>query len=140
MKLEFIGPFAELKTLGFEFQRLYAANYMQWGHDASDIRVWKKGREVTCNQLPEDMLAQMALFMEYGQTFEKAPTGDFAIAYWNNVDKCVSNRDDGFRQAQIEESTEYPTAWQQYTIKGDTMRMIQQLYDRRWVQVDQSNR
>ena len=51
--LKFIGSYKDLKPNGFEFQRLYANNYMQWCKeiDGQTIRVWKKGNDVEINAL-----------------------------------------------------------------------------------------
>lgn len=135
-RIEFTGPFAELKTLGFEFQRLYAMNYMQWHHEPSQIRVWKKGRDVTCNQLPDDMLAQVLLFLEHNQTFNKARIGDYYHAYWNTIDKHVSQRSEAYEAAQVAENTPFPQSWQHVPIHGDTMAMLIKLKELRWIQAE----
>lgn len=47
-KLEFLGRYSELKAHGYKFQKLYAANYMQWSYGDFNhrIRIWKKGNSV----------------------------------------------------------------------------------------------
>ena len=45
--IKFTGKYNELKKMGFEFQRLFANNYMQWCNEEMGIRVWKKGGDVT---------------------------------------------------------------------------------------------
>lgn len=47
--IKFTGAYGKLKAMGFAFQRLYAANYMQWCN--GDTRVWKKGANVTHDRL-----------------------------------------------------------------------------------------
>jgi len=53
--LKFIGPYKALKGDGFQFQRLYARNYMQWcktvGPEPNNIRIWKKGNDVEFDDL-----------------------------------------------------------------------------------------
>ena len=43
--IKFTGKYADLKPMGFEFQKLYAANYMQWHNDG--MRVWKRAGDVS---------------------------------------------------------------------------------------------
>lgn len=54
-QIEFIGDYSKLKSMGFEFQKLFAGNYMQWSFetdkDVSYTRIWKKGAEVTVDDL-----------------------------------------------------------------------------------------
>lgn len=47
--IRFTGDYSKLKSMGYGFQKLYAANYMQWCN--GDTRVWKKGAEVTLDTL-----------------------------------------------------------------------------------------
>jgi len=48
-RIKFIGKYNELKSLGYDFQKLYAGDYMQWskGDDYNKVRVWKRGDDVT---------------------------------------------------------------------------------------------
>lgn len=43
--VKFTGDYAELKNMGFEFQKLYGNNYMQWSKNG--FRVWKRGHDIT---------------------------------------------------------------------------------------------
>jgi hypothetical protein len=45
--IRFNGDYSKLKKQGFKFQKLYAANYMQWCRPDLNLRVWKKGGDVT---------------------------------------------------------------------------------------------
>lgn len=47
--VQFTGDYARLKSMDYSFQKLYAANYQQWNKD--DIRIWRKGRRVTHDEL-----------------------------------------------------------------------------------------
>ena len=43
--VKFTGDYSKLKSMGFEFQKLFANNYMQWCRN--HFRVWKKGGDIT---------------------------------------------------------------------------------------------
>ena len=131
-KIAFTGPYPELKALGFEFQKLYASNYMQWHHEDSDLRVWKKGAEVTCNQYPDDMTAQLLVMLEHGVRPNKYM--GLYIAYWNTVQKYASINDDDYKMAQIVEGVPYPSSWREVTIKPETIDMLINLKERGWIQ------
>ncbi len=47
--LKFTGKYAELKKMGYSFQKLYAKNYMQWNKNG--VRVWKNGAEITLENI-----------------------------------------------------------------------------------------
>lgn len=61
--VRFTGDFAQLKKLGYDFQKLYAANYQQW--NKGSVRVWRKGSDVTLDQYLDEHFAQLvALLIE----------------------------------------------------------------------------
>lgn len=62
--VKFTGDFSELKKLGYSFQKLYAANYQQWNKD--NIRVWKKGQEVTHDDLGNQFPAVLNMLLKMG--------------------------------------------------------------------------
>ena len=43
--IKFTGDYSKLNSMGFTFQKLYAANYMQW--EKGGLRIWKKGHDIT---------------------------------------------------------------------------------------------
>ena len=57
--LKFTGDYKKLKSMGFEFQKLYANNYMQW--HKNHFRVWKKGSDITHDEYD---LYQLVKFLQ----------------------------------------------------------------------------
>lgn len=47
--IKFTGDFGKLKSMGYEFGKLFASNYMQWSRGGT--RVWKKGGDVTLERV-----------------------------------------------------------------------------------------
>lgn len=43
--LKFTGKYAELKNMGYKFQKLYASNYMSWNRNS--VFIFKKGSDIT---------------------------------------------------------------------------------------------
>ncbi len=43
--LKFTGEYKQLKTMGYEFQKLFAGNYMQWHKNG--LRIFKRGSDIT---------------------------------------------------------------------------------------------
>jgi len=58
--VKFTGQYNKLKSMGFEFQKLHAMNYMQW--ERNDFRIWKKGSEITHDEL------RLYTFMKFLET------------------------------------------------------------------------
>lgn len=49
--IEFIGDFKFLKKIDFDFGYAFSSRYKSWTREG--ISVWKKGMDVTINQLPD---------------------------------------------------------------------------------------
>ena len=47
--VRFTGDYAQLKGLGYEFQKLHAANYMSWNKNG--VFIFKKGADVTHGEI-----------------------------------------------------------------------------------------
>lgn len=60
----YTGEYSILKNLGYNFQKLYAANYQQW--NKGDIRVWKRGRVVTHDELGGRFPAVLNILLNLG--------------------------------------------------------------------------
>jgi len=76
--IKFTGDYSKLKSMGYEFQALYASNYMQWskasdGEWSPTTRVWKKGTEVTMDALTNYEGAFFELYMDYKNRGEEIP-------------------------------------------------------------------
>lgn len=59
--IKFVGDYSKLKFRGYSFQRLFASNYMQW--EKNGLRVWKKGAELTIDELTNFEGAFFELFL-----------------------------------------------------------------------------
>ena len=76
--IKFTGDYSKLKSMGYEFQALYASNYMQWskasdGEWSPTTRVWKKGTEVTMDALTNYEGTFFELYMDYKNRGEELP-------------------------------------------------------------------
>lgn len=47
--VKFTGEYGKLKTMGYTFQKLYAANYMSWHR--GDLFIFKKGHDITHSEM-----------------------------------------------------------------------------------------
>ena len=101
--IKFTGDYSKLKPMGYEFQRLFAGNYMQWskasdGEWSPTTRIWKKGTEVTMDALTNYEGAFFELYMEYKTNGKEIPwytstslgTHTWLRVITNNVDRTVS--------------------------------------------------
>ena len=103
--IKFIGDYSRLMSMGYEFQKLYASNYMQWskasdGEWSPTTRIWKKGAEVTMDALTNYEGAFFELYMDYKTKGKEIPipwytSTSFGTHTWlrvitNNVDRTVS--------------------------------------------------
>jgi len=101
--IKFIGDYSKLMSMGYEFQKLYASNYMQWskqsdGEWSPTTRIWKKGTEVTMDALTNYEGVFFELYMEYKANGKDIPwhtSTSFGTHTWlrvitNNVDRTVS--------------------------------------------------
>jgi hypothetical protein len=101
--IKFTGDYSKLKSMGYEFQRLYANNYMQWskpsnGEWSPTTRVWKKGADVTMDALTNYEGAFFELYMDYKTRGEELPwhtsmyhgKTTYLRVITNNVDHSIS--------------------------------------------------
>ena len=113
MDVKFIGAYRDLKHIGFKFQKLYAMNYMQWHHEPSDIRIWKKGNDVTCNQYPRDTLGFLCVLLDENAKFTR---------YLNHVMLWYDRIDDNMTYVKPEHWQQGD--WQEIAVKPETMLML----------------
>lgn len=80
--LAFHGDYSALKGMGFKFQKLYANNYMQWELETqkhlSSIRIWKRGGDVTVDELTNYEGSFFAGFLALREKGETPRTPRFA--------------------------------------------------------------
>ena len=111
--IKFTGEFGKLKSMGFEFQKLYASNYMQWCND--ETRVWKKGCDVTMDRIPCEGLF-FELYMQHRDSLPWSKPGPFGGTYlrviYDRRNETVSfgyNEYTRQRRAAMDDpSSEYP--------------------------------
>jgi hypothetical protein len=83
--ITFNGDYSALKGMGYTFQKLFADNYMQWCK--GDVRVWKKGAEVTVGRLCNYEGAFFDLVLDYMAREEPLPFNDRnTLRYYTNND------------------------------------------------------
>lgn len=145
--IKFTGEYGKLKDMGFKFQKLYASNYMQWHNEATELRVWKKGTEVTYERLTgaEGTLLQMIQDNVpftvrndmYGKKGKKLIT---IIRNKATLELSADTRpyyEQEKRRGPLWEDTgkTFEGVWSIEIIKYDTMVMLQDMLRRGWVEV-----
>lgn len=80
--LKFTGDYAKLKSMGYTFCKLFAANYMAWSKGG--MFIYKKGAEVTDGNLD---LGKFMLFMEAQPLVRDYGTGISFFKFYTNVDE-----------------------------------------------------
>jgi len=76
--IKFVGDYSKLKSMGYEFQKLFAGNYMQWckrsdGKFSSSTRIFKKGAEVCLDRLTNYEGSFFELYMDYKNNGKDLP-------------------------------------------------------------------
>lgn len=74
--VRFKGDYKELKNLGFKFQKLYARNYMQWGNEELGLRVWKRGKDITFDEM------NLYTLLKFLETYPTVRKMDGYIAFY----------------------------------------------------------
>lgn len=145
----FTGEYDQLKSMGFEFQKLYANNYQQW--NLEDLRVWKKGAELTFDRDPNRFAMILDFLMTVG--FENIPYQDSTIfddysyckLYMNTIThECTTDEEPHFQEmkriAQAMKNNEEnipDTPWASIAlVKGDkSLEMLRELCERKWINI-----
>ena len=148
-QISFTGDYSQLKTMGFKFQKLYAANYMQWHHEESGIHIWKKGADVTINCVTgmEGQLLQMMLDkVEF--TMKKSLVNIdhcYYVMYKNNLTNTLHLDGSRYKEESKNKMQRYnrdsenynpsPDIWSALSVNLHVMSMLQKFIELDWVKV-----
>lgn len=156
--VKFTGDFAQLKDLGYSFQKLYAANYQQWNKD--DLRVWKKGQDVTHDELGDRFPAVLNLLLKMGianlpfetcryfsdtswlrlyihkDTYECTPDStnyrEGRKHFWASIDKRKEEEEKG-----LEPRTELPEeVWKELVFTPESVSALRELAEKGWITLE----
>lgn len=153
--IQFTGDYAELKTLGFAFQRLFAGNYMQWGKGS--VSVWKKGQDVTIGLLGDHDAKAYAFLLPLLNTpeFNISSLVEFdCLAFYvhkesgelttdkTGYQKCFMSYAKAFINANekgipASEIKPTPNPWQELLIPLNEFEPIIALHDKGWLKLVQ---
>lgn len=105
-KIRFTGDYSQLKSMGYSFQKLYAGNYMQWANESTEhlcsTRVWKKGAEVTIDELTNYEGFFFDELLKLKATGKKLPITNFGLIEFI---ACPVTREISFDQKDMEDYT-----------------------------------
>ena len=142
-QIGFTGDYSQLKHMGFEFQKLYAANYMQWCHEDADIRIWKKGADLCISRI-QGMEGQLLQMMLDNTTFHirRNRLGFFLTMYKDRLTNTLSLDESGYA-AEVKRDGDSIRAgldlvgrrWEAFAMNRDTMLMLQKLGKLGWIHV-----
>jgi len=151
--LKFTGDYKKLKKMGFEFQKLYASNYMQW--HKNHFRVWKKGSDITHDEYD---LYQLVKFLKTNPKVKsyKDKDGNLESITFYKFRDSNSDRDYYYGERNEENSKRYadnqkawlnlsedapdedvPPSYDWAWVKKDTLDFLQELKDLDWYELVQ---
>jgi len=149
--IKFTGDYSKLKSMGYAFQRLYAGNYMQWCSEngEGDLRVWKRGAELTIGPFINHEGALLAQLIEYRESDTVLKLKYNCVPIWIHNDSGeVSFDDDTMFAGHMEVMTKWHEAikanestddlelypWTQVPTKTKLIQDIMALYDMGWIE------
>ena len=148
--IKFTGVYTELKNMGYTFQKLYASNYMQWCHDDTGIRVWKKGADVTIDAVVNYTGQFLEVLLNGGLTLKTSsffPNSEpYAVVYTNRDTRELTGDDTGYfnqMKAFADASKagddaafdSLPYDWESHVISLNLMRKLGELNKLGWIEV-----
>lgn len=162
LSIRFVGKYAELKNMGFTFQKLFAGNYMQWskGH----IRVWKYGEDVTIDMLTnfegnflkillankQNKVPLLPVDKESGRVivYQNEVTGEIFLTPEEFNKACEATRNELLEECRTPEGTLDPKTqeiiskmrihnadWQKKYHKQEDLNPLLELIDKGWIEL-----
>lgn len=150
--IKFTGDYAKLKSMGYEFQRLYAGNYMQWCSDNGNghLRVWKRGAELTIGPYINHEGSLLSMLIRYRERDKPLPLKHNAVPVWINRDTSEASLDDATHwKGHMDNMTLWHDTlkagkstddlplygWTQVPASTKLIQDIMALYDMDWIEV-----
>ena len=125
--IKFIGDYSKLKPMGFEFQRLYASNYMQWHKDG--YRVWKKGAELTIDKVSNSEGEFFKLLLGYREHNTPLTLTRGVFVVWKNW----ANDELSFTPPDERDDLD----WSSITFTTDELTFLMSLYDKGFISFEE---
>lgn len=141
--LKFTGDYAELKNLGYKFQKLFANNYMSWSKNR--VFIFKKGSDITHGNID---LYKLVMFLKTNPivrsngksiSFFKFYTNEDTNEYEyypitkENITKYRANLDE-WGKWDKDSGIQAPECMSMEHVGNDLMEQIKELTDRGWVE------
>lgn len=82
--LKFTGNYNKLQEMGYEFQKLYASNYMQWHKDG--LRIFKRGADITHGNINLYKLVKLMRGLESDNDVKQSEKCVSFYKFYSNVD------------------------------------------------------
>jgi len=116
---------------------------MQWCNEKADIRIWKKGADLTISRI-QGMEGQLLQMMMDNVTFhvKRSPMGFFLWMYKDRLTNTLTLDDSGYA-AEVRRDGDSIRAgldlvdrrWESFAMNRDTMLMLQKLGRLGWIHV-----
>ena len=150
--IKFTGDYAKLKSMGYVFQKLYASNYMQWCHEDTGIRVWKRGSDVSIGCVINHTGVFLEALLNGGIKIRDKPLygKSYGVVYTNRETGELTNDETGYYaeqkawgkavQADDEELLDtLPLNWSSVVISFALMHKLGELNKLGWIEVAEYN-
>lgn len=144
--LKFTGDYTALKTLGYKFQKLYAANYMSWSKEG--VFIFKKGADVSHGNINLFKLVEflktnpavrigshggIAFYKFYSDVDERPNDYDYFPLTEENKEKYRTNMD-AWGNWDKESGEPAPDYMSMEFVGDNILNLIKELNDRGWIE------
>jgi len=150
--VKFTGEYKKLKPMGFTFQKLYAADYMQW--ERNHFRVWKKGSEITHDEYDLYQLIKLLKTNPIGKVYKDKEGNLESVVYYKfrdkdnrniyyaeyseeNQKKYHDNQDQWHKLKKDAPDEDVPPSYDWLWITSEMLESLQELKDLGWYELVQ---
>lgn len=138
MKIEFIGDFKKLKSMGYRYQKLFAHNYICY--HKNELWIWKKGNEVEIT----DFNTRSSKLFEYLVLNNFIINNKFNIVVFNNstfkmeeYDKTKHEDVHQFEKLTEEEMNQFYKTYKKTLLDQNIIDELKYLYENKLIKLSE---
>jgi hypothetical protein len=133
--IKFTGEYKELKSMGYEFQKMYAGNYRQWRHQEAQIGIWQRGADIEHDRIRSfGYILQMIID---GVELKVRPRSTHVVLYENQITTQLTTDSSVYNVgAKSLDGTTGKDLWLPTYLRQETLSVLKELLSRYWIHTE----